>query len=333
MSAPTVEPERLSFGSGRSPRREALGQLMARGDLRAYDNGTLGLSGPALWLFRYFERRFLALALAHGASEREYPTLMPVSVMERTDYFKSFPHHATFAMCLDRDTTSLRQFVDAVKGSGRVEEALVPRARPAGAVLSSAVCYHCYAELEGQTLTGEPRVLTAQGRCFRYEHGDFAPLRRQWEFSMREIVLLGAEESIARLRTSLLHEVVELAKAHGLSGRIAVASDPFFGGVEGRARTLLQRAQSLKYELLVDVTGQPGGDLAIASFNLHGDAFSRAFGLGLPDGQRASTGCVAFGLERWVAAFTAYHGADPAAWREVLPSSEFPPPPPKRGAP
>ncbi|HEX8823928.1 MAG TPA: aminoacyl--tRNA ligase-related protein [Archangium sp.] len=322
MSSLTVDPKSLAFSSGRPPRPEAVGQLLERGDLRSYENGTLGMSGPALWLFRYFERKFLELAFKYGASERQYPTLMPISVMERTDYFKSFPHHATFALTLDRDSASLRQFVDAVKGGERVEAAATPRVRSAGAVLSGAVCYHCYAELQDRPITGEPMVLTTQGRCFRYEHGEFAPLRRQWEFTMREIVLLGPEAPIASVREKLLLEVVDFAKAHGLSGRIDVASDPFFGAVEGRARTLLQRAQSLKYELLVDVTGQKGGDLAIASFNLHGDSFSRTFGLTLPDGQQASTGCIAFGLERWVAAFVAHHGVDPAAWREFIPAGE-----------
>ena len=322
MSSLTVDPKSLAFSSGRTPRHEAVGQLLERGDLRSYENGTLGMSGPALWLFRYFERKFLELAFKYGASERQYPTLMPISVMERTDYFKSFPHHATFALTLDRDSASLRQFVDAVKGGERVEAAATSRVRSAGAVLSGAVCYHCYAELQDRPITGEPMVLTTQGRCFRYEHGEFAPLRRQWEFTMREIVLLGPEAPIASVREKLLLEVVDFARAHGLSGRIDVASDPFFGVVEGRARTLLQRAQSLKYELLVDVTGQKGGDLAIASFNLHGDSFSRTFGLTLPDGQPASTGCIAFGLERWVAAFVAHHGVDPAAWREFLPAGE-----------
>ncbi|WP_309894001.1 hypothetical protein [Archangium sp.] len=322
MSSLTVDPKSLAFSSGRTPRPEAVGQLLERGDLRSYENGTLGMSGPALWLFRYFERKFLELAFKYGASERQYPTLMPISVMERTDYFKSFPHHATFALTLNRDSASLRQFVDAVKGGERVEAAATSRVRSAGAVLSGAVCYHCYAELQDRPITGEPMVLTTQGRCFRYEHGEFAPLRRQWEFTMREIVLLGPEAPIASVREKLLLEVVDFARAHGLSGRIDVASDPFFGAVEGRARTLLQRAQALKYELLVDVTGQKGGELAIASFNLHGDSFSRTFGLTLPDGQPASTGCIAFGLERWVAAFVAHHGVDPAAWREFIPAGE-----------
>ncbi len=322
MRSLTVDPNLLTFSSGRAPRPDAVGQLMARGDLRSYENGTLSLSGPALWLFRYFDRQFFELALKYGAADRQYPTLLPIHVMERTDYFKSFPHHATFALCLDRDSSTLREFVEAVRGGERVDAAAAPRVRSAGSILSGAVCYHCYAELQGRTLTHEPMVLTAQGRCFRYEHGDFAPLRRQWEFTMREIVLLGPEASLIPLREKLLLEVVEFAKAHGLAGHIEVASDPFFGAVEGRARTLLQRAQSLKYELQVDITGQRGGDLAIASFNLHGDSFSRSFGLTLPDGQQASTGCIAFGLERWVAAFVAYHGVEPAAWREVIPSTE-----------
>ncbi len=319
MSA--LEAKGLTFGEGRAPRPGALEALLERGDARPYDNGTLALSGPAQWLFHYFERSFLALARRHGAAERRYPTLLPVSIMERTDYFKSFPHHATFALCLDRDAGALRTFVDEVKGGGEVEAAAGPHLRPAGAVLSGAVCYHCYAEYRGHTFGEEPTVLTAQGQCFRYEHGEFSPLRRQWEFTMREIILLGTEQALLELRGRLLEDVVRFAEAHGLAGRVDVASDPFFGSVEGRARTLLQRAQSLKYELLVDITGQKG-ELAIASFNLHGDSFSRTFELGLPEGRLASSACVAFGLERWVAAFVAYHGADPAAWREVIPAHE-----------
>src|SRR5437762_2013640 len=58
--------------------------------------------------------------------------------------------------------------------------------------LSPAVGYHVCAGFAGRQLGG-PRVVTASGRRFRHEATVDAG-RRQVEFEMREILLLGAAE-------------------------------------------------------------------------------------------------------------------------------------------
>jgi hypothetical protein len=55
------------------------------------------------------------------------------------------------------------------------------------------------------------------------------------------------------------------------------------------------------------------GHLAIASVNLHQDHFGRTYDI-RQSGDYAYTGCVAFGLERWVYAIVSRFGDDPARW-------------------
>lgn len=59
-----------------------------------------------------------------------------------------------------------------------------------------------------------------------------------------------------------------------------------------------------------------GGDLALASVNHHEDHFGAAFGITRHD-RPAASGCVAFGIERWVYALTRRHGADRHAWPDI----------------
>jgi hypothetical protein len=123
---------------------------------------------------------------------------------------------------------------------------------------------------------------------------------------MREIVFLGGAEQVAAMSERLRERAVQHAAELGLRTDVRPATDPFFTPA-ARGRAPLQRLKGLKQELCV-----PGanGDVAIASFNLHDDFFGRRFDLRLADGRHAHSGCVAFGLERWVYALMDQHGLD-----------------------
>ena len=129
---------------------------------------------------------------------------------------------------------------------------------------------------------------------------------------MREIIILGTREQVEATRQALVRQVSNLVTALELDATIDVASDPFFAaGDEGRR--LMQRAGALKHELQL-VIDAGGRTVAAASFNHHHDFFGSRFGIQLADGAPAHSGCVAFGLERWVLAFLAQHGVDETAW-------------------
>lgn len=316
--AATDAPEQplLVFGeqNDRKPSRDGVAALIARGDVSADEHGCVSLSGSALALHAHFMRRFEGLAASQAAAPRRYPTLLPLADLQKTDYFKSFPQHATFCTCLHHDDAALQPFLADVKSGQAVSAAADGRLEAPRLVLSSALCYRCYREFAGRTLSPGLTLLTTEGRCFRNERGAFRALDRCYEFSMREIVMLGEPRAIDERRMKLLARSVDIAASLGLSGTVERATDFFFrGDVDGRARTLHQRANALKYELRVRMDDS-GASLAVASFNLHEDYFGRSFDIRLADGSTASTGCVGFGIERWVSAFIAYHGDDPSNW-------------------
>ena len=184
---------------------------------------------------------------------------------------------------------------------------------PARAALAPAVCYHVYAALAGSTVAA-PRYVTAQGTCWRHEGRRLVPLEREWAFTMREVVCVGAPGDVRAFLERAVCRVTDLADALDVTGLVVEATDPFFAPT-GRGKLLVQRMKGLKRELLLPIA--PGHRIAAASFNDHETFFGEAFGIRLPDGTPASTGCVAFGLERWMLAFLAEHGADTDAWPAV----------------
>lgn len=273
--------------------------LRSRGDLTVAGAGQVALSGLALDVLHAVDRTVATWARSLGAAEHRYPSLIDLAVLERAGQVESFPQHLTVA--------SAYAAPNAMHGA-------TPAASSRHA-LSPAVCYHAYPEWEGRTLGDAPALLTARGRCYRYEHGQHSPLERLWDFTMREIIVLGTREEVETVRQDLVRRVSELAGVLELDARIEPAADPFFtAGDEGRR--LMQRAGALKFELLLTVASD-GQAVAAASFNHHQDFFGARFGIGLPGGAAAHSGCVAFGLERWVLALLAQHGVDERAWPDA----------------
>jgi acyl carrier protein len=199
---------------------------------------------------------------------------------------------------------------------------------PLGGVMPPAACYAVYGARKGARLDDTPILVTTRGRCFRDE-ADFEPsLGRLRVFEMREIVALGSRHEVERFRREMIDRARGLVSELDLAGCIRIASDPFFlqgPGMESRGRRLMQQVLPLKYELQLTLDANCRS-CAVASFNHHLDFFGRRFDIHLASGAIAHTGCVAFGLERWVLAFLAQHGTNDRAWplrareptREVL---------------
>jgi seryl-tRNA synthetase len=148
-------------------------------------------------------------------------------------------------------------------------------------------------------------TITAESPCFREADRKTGGPGRLWEFTMREVVFVGASEWVAARRDEWMSRVSEFAVSLNLDGSLEAATDPFFG-VTGRGRRLLQQVKGLKYELRLTAGQVP---LPVASFNLHETFFGQRFGMTLDNGADAHSACVAFGLERWVLVYLEQHGA------------------------
>lgn len=268
--------------------------------------GNATLDGALLRLADRLDAAFVRLAGQWSAHELRFPSLIAVAELERIDFFRSFPHLATYAACLHDADTNLDAFTSAAPVTGGTVN--LTELAPVRHVLTPAACYHLYAHHRGQRFD-EPRCFTTRSTCFRRE-SHYVPLERQWGFTMREVVCMGTAQQTQDFLRDATAAVDDLVAQAGLTTRWEAATDPFFRP-SSNPQYLMQRIDPTKHELLYD------DRLAIASTNLHHDHFGRAFDITLgPDGaaEPVFTACVAFGLERWIAAFLGTFGADESAW-------------------
>ena len=267
------------------------------------DRGQTVLSGDLLDLDRRLDAIFTGWAQRWGAVEYRFPACVEARHLERLDYFQSFPHLATFPVTLDRDQDNIREFAGghACSPQGAVK---LPKLSPTEHVLTPAACYHVYIELEGETLNA-PRYITTRATCFRNEE-QYTPLERQWNFSMRELVCLGSAAEVEDFLARSTYVINHFAASIRLPLGWVDATDPFFSPASN-PKYLFQKLEPVKRELVF------GAGLAIASTNFHRDYFGESFAI-TRDGEHAYSGCVAFGMERWLSAFLGAYGASPEQW-------------------
>lgn len=281
--------------------------------------GQVALSGVPLQLFRYFDRLFNGFGSAWTLEQVMVPTLVPSSVLSRCDYFRSFPHSLTFAGHLRPDAGVISRFRARHEAARALDHESLGDMETPEACLSPAVCYHIYHLNENQKLPQAGRNFAVCGKCFRYESRNMIDLRRLWDFTMREIVFLGSRDSVQSSRARSIDMMCEFLEQHRLAGEIRTASDPFFIAPEAAPKTCFQLSSESKFEVSLLL---PGGErIAVASHNYHADFFGRAFNIILEPAGHSHTGCVAFGLERWVYAFLAQHGSDLRNWPAIVRSA------------
>lgn len=270
--------------------------------------GEVSLSGPLLTLAQRLDQAFLLMALMiWDAKDERHPATLSARCLQRVNYLDSFPHHAAFPARLNPDDANLDQFRSGLV-VGPAGDVALTRLAPVREVLTPAACYHLYAHHEGERLA-RPLHLTTGNTCFRNEQR-YEPLRRQWSFTMREIVCLGTAFEAAQFLEASRAAVDLLLAGIGLEVSWTLATDPFFRPLENPGY-LMQRVQPLKHEAIY------GGDLAIGSANLHHDHFGAAFAINR-DERAVHSACIAFGIERWLFALTDRHGADPESWPDPL---------------
>jgi seryl-tRNA synthetase len=300
------EPEELARIARRDegPIADAHGELERRRWAIPLGRGHVSLAGGAARLKRHLDEALRVLAITRFASEeQDHPDLIEPEVLARCGYFGSFPHSVSFVSHLTEDFDAIEAF--------RTSNRSTPDASAltsSDAVLRPAICLPVYRALEGASVQGT-RVITTTGKAFRYESRNMEGLSRLWDFSMREIVFIGASLE----RTRMLDAVTEFVTELDLEAHIAAATDPFFPTVRA-TKALFQRARGLKYEVLVDIGTKT---IAAGSINFSGHLFGEAFGINTANGP-AATACIGFGLERLVLALFSQHGFDAQRWPSGL---------------
>jgi len=306
----------IVFRSAAAETPTFLGDGNARG-VRFVGIGQVALSGLPLAAFDYFDRVFTAMGDALGAVPLRVPTLIPVEILAKCDYLKSFPHIVNFVSHLPEDSALIEDFQRRHQSLLALDDAAAGQMATPEAALSPAVCYHAYALHADDTIAAPGLTYGMCGKCFRYESSNMKDMRRLWDFTLREIVFLGSREEVLGQRERGVQMMSEFLDAHEIAAEIRTASDPFFVAPdESLAKTYFQLSSDTKYEVAALLPD--GSQLAVGSLNYHSDFFGKVFNCKASNGGPMHSVCIGFGLERWVHALLAQHGTDPARWPRVM---------------
>lgn len=263
----------------------------------AVSDGLVTLGPAGIRLRAALEDLFVGLASETAALPVQYPPLMRVPDLDRIGYFQKFPHLGLFVSGLT--TTAIESRAQAAP-NGAIDTVPRDELTDARYAVPSAACYNVYLSLAGSTL-GEAQRVTTVATCARRER-EYRELRRLLCFSMREIVCVGDQEEVLAHLSHYRQRTADLLSRIGLPVTRETATDPFFD--PNGAQALSQKLFPVKEEFLHD------GSLAIASVNFHRNFFGEHYRISLRDGSPAFTGCMAFGIERWISALTSHFGDD-----------------------
>ncbi|HKJ27884.1 MAG TPA: hypothetical protein VJ965_09620 [Anaerolineales bacterium] len=296
--------------------QDPLPELLKRGDVFQEETGIYTLGPLMSKLVDFFESRFLLLADHFEAKPYRFPTLISAKMLNRVDYFNSFPHSLSFVTHLREDLDIINQFASEADMDEDGLNSPAEYFSKIQALLSPAVCYHLYFSLADHPLPDGKLIATAVGNCFRYESTNLTSLERMWNFTMREVIFVGPKDFVLENRARSREFMQKIFEDVGLVYHVETANDPFFVG-EFRKQVAFQTAFQLKYEIRAKLPFKDS-TLAVGSYNYHQDFFGRHLDITLPDGGPIHTGCTAFGLERISYAFLAQFGFDPANWPKVV---------------
>jgi seryl-tRNA synthetase len=242
-----------------------------------------------------------------GAEVFRFPPVMSRASLEKQGYLQSFPNLVGAVCCLEGSEREISRSAAKNETGGSWTEDLVP----ADLVLAPAACYPVYPiAAERGVVPNNGYVFDVASDCFRHEPS--RSVDRFQTFRMREYVRIGTSEQIKAFRDPWIARAKGIADAIGLSYRVDVANDPFFGRV-GALMAATQREDALKFELLVPVRSAES-PTACMSFNYHKEHFGEVWGLHNANGEVLHTGCVAFGMDRLAVALFAVHGVKLAGW-------------------
>jgi seryl-tRNA synthetase len=236
-----------------------------------------------------------------------FPPLIPRRTLERAGYLKSFPNlcGAVFSF-KGKESAAL----DLLERANRGDDWGVHLSMT-DVVLTPAACYPAYPAIARRGPLPEGGLTLDLGASYVFRNEPSPDPARLQVFHQREMVRMGRPDDVLRWRELWMSRAQDIFAQLELDAKLDLASDPFFGR-GGKLLANSQRAQSLKFEVLVPIVCTER--TAVASFNYHQEHFGSAFGIQLHDGSVAHTACLGFGLERITLALFRQHGLKTNTW-------------------
>lgn len=234
--------------------------------------------------FRGFFRDF-------NSDEYHIPTLINGDVLKKCGYFSSFPHQISVVSYISAECRK------HVMESKRVYNNDLSERKQ---YLTPAACLHIYPMLANDQTIKE-KIITTKARVYRFED-EFTELLRLWDFTVREVVFVGSKSFVESKLSQMKEKALVIAKKITKNAKIINGTDSFYPSRHNIIKGKLQKANNQKYELIIPIKNKK---VAVSSFNYHHTHFSKPFNF--DQNGRIVTGCVGFGMERWIAACLEYN--------------------------
>lgn len=279
-----------------------------------FDDGMISFSEQSLFLFNYFNSVFEKIAEDAFSNEKTdfvkkiYPVMLPVSSYKKTGYLKRSPQYSIFCCSAVENLKSLGK-IDSINFYDYKSVINNPQY-----ALSPSACFHVYEEYKNRILEKDT-VVTFVQNVFRNEgRFNFSQFGRMRDYHVREIVFIGDNDFINNSMEKMIGKIKEFIKYVNVDSKIIVATDSFILPKMQKFKKIQQLDKS-KYEL--QVSYDVDKYMSVASFNLHGTAFTYPFNIKIKD-KDTVTGCIGFGLERFVLSFLSQYGEDSNNWPELI---------------
>ncbi|KNF08358.1 type-2 serine--tRNA ligase [Gottschalkia purinilytica] len=288
--------------------------------IKQVDLGMYIFREPFITLLKFFDDYFVSnIAKKFNAKHEYYPVVIKSDTLNKTNHFTSFPEHVHFVTHLNEDIDLIKLFIDEINKSNgwndNVEIDFNEYFKKPQHMINPATCYHCYEGMKGETLDGDGTVVTAVSKVHRYESKNHKDIGRLMDFTMREIIFVGNPNFVKENRAKSLDLLKEIIERWELDCWIENANDMFFTN-DFQVKASFQRKNDMKYELKMNIP-YFNKAISVSSSNFHSATFGKAFDI--KSGKRpVVTGCLAFGLERWVIAFLSQYGLDSELWPKEL---------------
>jgi seryl-tRNA synthetase len=232
------------------------------------------------------ENTFLSFLDNERFSEYKIPALIDCETLKRCNYFNSFPQQINIVGNINPDYYSQVMEESNVKPIYLNEEIRY---------LTPAACLHIYPLFENNSSI-ENEIITTHARVYRNEKNYNGKTRLQ-DFSVREFVFIGQKEFVLKHLENMQHKSLAFAQQINNKVELKPSTDNFYPSKKNKVKARMQKANNQKVELILNDDNE---NVSLSSFNYHHTHFSQAFNFD----QKSSivTGCVGFGLERWLAA-------------------------------
>lgn len=235
-------------------------------------------------IIRKLEREIIAFAKEYHLKEWEIPALIRGDILKKCGYFTAMPHQLT-PIGYIKPKAIANVIINNDVLSNDISQS--------DYYLTPAACIHLYPMLEKEQL--ENVIITTRARVYRYENMQFKKGQRLWDFAVREFVAVGKPEFVKTFLKDFQYKSLELCKTVEINARLLVSNDHFYPTKANLLMQKMQKANSLKMELVAETKGE---SVAIASYNYHNFHFSKPFHF--DKNGKVVTACVGFGLDRWL---------------------------------